>query len=332
MTFNKSLSINFVLFSLTAFLSLSILINWIVDANDVFHDVKLERFNKYKYKRTQNIVLYNATENISNFDTIIFGTSRSAIYGSNNQIFKNLKIINLSDIIYGYPSRIYGFLSELVRKQHNIKSIIIGLDVHTMTKPNTLKEDLRNKMFYKYPNLAYLLSKYYKLLPNNLPLSYETVRKNFEGKKPASHMDEFGVRYYHDELYKVTADLENNKKKFIFDNSELEYLSKIERLCENNGLKVSFFTFPYSSTYYHIDYEYAELEKLVELLPNFISGFYNFIFKNKLTEENKNYFNRSHHNHNFDNYIYEALILNNRSKVINDKYIYKYVTKREIHE
>ena len=107
--------------------------------------------------------------------------------------------------------------------------------------------------------------------------------------------------------------------------SDLEYLTKIESLSKKHNLKLSFFTFPYSFAYYQMDYNYDELSKFVSVIPKYIDGFYNFIYMNEFTKNQNNYFNRKHQNHNFDQYIYEALILNKKSNMLQYNYIYKYI-------
>jgi len=323
MNFNSKSLKTIILSIVIIFLSLSAILNFIVDPENTFHNYSIERFNKYKYKRTQLDVLYNATKNIKNYDTIIFGTSRSAIYGSNNDIFSDKKIINLSDIVYGYPSRIYKFLQSLP-PEHNIKNIYIGLDIHTMSRPKGTLEDFRNDLFYRYPSSAKLLAIIYKLLPTNLSLVYLTIKNNFLGKKPLSTMDQNGVRYYEEFGHKFTYDQYSIQKKIKFDNTELGFLKKIEQFGKNKNINISFFTFPYSVEYYMQDYSQSDIRNLFSKILGYVSGIYNFSYINHLTKNRNNYFNRKHHNHNFDTFIKRALVKKEKSFMLNGEVVFTY--------
>jgi len=321
MIFNRILVIKYVFFVIISFMLLSMMINWIVDANHIFHQVKIKGFNDFKYKRVQNKVLLNATKNINKFDTIIFGTSRSAIYGSSN--FKNLKILNLSDAVYGYPEEIYRYIKFLETKPNNIKNIFIGIDIQTMIEQKNKTGILRNKMFYKYPTMAYLLTKYVKLLPNALPLSYLTVKNNINNKIPRTTGDENGTKHYNIATMQYNT-TKTTRTVFIYETMVLKYLSKIEYLCNQLNIRVVFFTFPYSNKFYTFDYSKKDIDKRNTLLLSYVSGYYNFSYLNNLTRNDNNYFDISHQNHNFDKYLYNALVLKSNSETINGEFIYKY--------
>lgn len=324
MNFNKRASISFIVYALILFVLMSSAINFMVDANNIFGNNSIKYFNKYKYKRSQAQVLFNATKNIDRFDTVIFGTSRSAIYGSNNESFKKLKIINLSDIIYGYPSRVYKFINNL-EDQSTVKNIYIGLDLHTMTAPKSKKEDYRNYIFSLFPDFVYSLSVIHKLLPNSLPLSFMTVKNNWNNKIPGSYMDHFGVRHYNANQHNYSTKVDYAKKKFKYDEEQLKFLTRIEKLCKTKGITLHYFTFPYSADYYDLDYDKTEVDKFISIMLNYVNGIYNFSYINKLTKDKGNYFNRKHHNHNFDKYLYDALILNKKHGEIDGETVFEFI-------
>jgi len=327
MPFSKVTLIKIIFFIVCGFFLISALINWVVDAGGVYGSVEIEGFNKYKFKRTQANVLLNGTKKLDQFDTLIFGTSRSAIYGSNNDAFSQLKILNLSDIVYGYPSRIYDFIDKGMKTNNSIKRIIVGLDLHTMITPRARLEDMRNHLYYNHPDIAHALSLLYKLLPNSLPLTFLTVKNNWKGKRPLSHMDEFGVRHYNANKHQYITNVDKKTKPFSYDESELDYLKKIVQICKDKNIELSFFTFPYSVDFYQIDYSKEEVKKFLDIVGGYVDGVYNFSYKNTLTDNPENYFNLRHHNHNFDTFIYAALIKKNKMGMIDNKLVFKYLNQ-----
>lgn len=324
MIFNKIYFIKYLLSTIVLFLALSAIINYIVDSHGIFHDFRIKSFNKYKYMSYQGITAYRSVVNIEKYDLVIFGTSRSANLMNDVKRYENLKILNLSDNIYGRPKDIYEYLDFVVNSKHKrIKKIIIALDFNCWNTQNK-EAEIRNNLAYKYPDLMLFASKYSKLMPSNLKYSFDTINRNMNEKLPRTITDNNGTRQYIDTRF-VEKIERLNQNLLIASKDTVMYFKKIREICTRNKIDLVFYTYPFYQGFYGSTANFEKVNRLhLSILPE-IGQFYNFSYINDITASRQNYYDYAHHNQNFDKFFYEAFVLGKTEIKINNRYVFKLV-------
>ncbi len=320
----------FLLYLFGLYLIFSFLLNIIVDPYGKFNLISIDGFNKHKYNYEQVSYLKKAIED-KKINTLIFGTSRSAILGDEEYFQQNnRKVLNLSDGLYGNPKDIYNFLKYYININNNIKEIFIGIDLHVYQRKNNI-EKIKNYIFYKAPNVSYFLYSLIKLSPIYNYLSFYNIRKNFNSELPLAPQDEYGIRkYFYKTLKGKEEELNFNKKtvKLIYGDSDLKNFKKIKEFGEANNIQINFFTFPNSIWYYQNSYSYKDVNIFYQELSKYIT-FYNFSYINRYTKDPNNYHNISHHTKIFNNLILNCITEKKEFIKIDDEFICKYIEEKD---
>lgn len=282
-----------ILYSLVFYVAFSALFNLLIDPYGKYNIVNIEGFNRYKYVYEQQEVL-NKFFHDSKIDTLIFGTSRSAVMGR-ERYFKNnnYKVLNLSDAIYGNPKDIYNYLHFTLKYPNNIKRVFIGIDYHVYAKKSSLW-NLRNDLYYSDPHLYYYIASLVKLTPLYNHLSFYTIEKNLIKEQPKAPQDDYGIReYLHETLDKKNIKVTGRTKKLLYQESDFENYKEIYKLLKSKGIDAVFYTFPSHKNYYKTDFSYNEVSVFNKKLGSYIP-YHNFAYINKITKNPENYFDFSH--------------------------------------
>lgn len=303
---SKRLVKKLIIITITSYILLSAIFNLLVDPYGKYSFFLLDGFNRNKYFYEQSSTLGKVL-NDKTIDTLIYGTSRSAILGREEYFLKHQrKVLNLSDAVYGNPKDILKNLKFIFEHNKNIEEVFIGIDLHIYNKNNILGE-ARNKLFYLVPKTYLEIYRLFKLTPFYNFLSFTTIQKNLNEEIPKAPLNEYGIRkYLHKTLaqkeYKVTKD----KKKLVYEEEDLKHYQLINRYLQSKGIKAIFYSFPNHKHYYETIYSYKDVRNFYDSLSNYID-FHDFAFINRYTSNDNYYFDFTHYGSKMNYHILSAI-------------------------
>ena len=231
--------------SVSIYATLFILAKIIIDPYNEFNLLKLP-INKIKYSISTKVTPYLLSNKLlQDKYNLVFGTSRSSLIDS---ALLNTNTLNLSSGVYGNPTDIYHFLSNLSKqKLDNINTIYYLVDYHVFNTKQSYYEN------FSYPNTLFLriISSLKTFHVNDIESAYLTVKYNLKNYKNYK-ISEYG-NIIHDKLY-----LPTKKKNFVnfvytepltFSTKSFHDLKRLNEFCMKHQIPIIYFNLPIYSKY-----------------------------------------------------------------------------------
>jgi len=327
-----------ILFILLNFLLLG-LVNYIVDPFRVFgtnilsSEVEMnERFVKIEYLEKNN----------HKFNAYLFGSSRIGVTEPKTieQYLPNSKFYNFtlsSANLYDFQK----YLDFFIKNKYPINTLYLELDLDNMSRYG---QDEFNYLYKPHPivNSGSMTLFYLKYLVGFFPLiTSSKIMDNINHKKSKQYQLDKGTwtldkneislaKNCKEYIAKVPSFNFKNRRvrRYVTANSSIKALSKIVELCANHHIKLYVFISPHN----HNDMDTFILEDYRHYLRDIsnIVSFYDFSGYNSVTENDCNYYEKTHYRP-----LVGELIA---GKIFNDKNITipndfgKYIKKGSMHD
>lgn len=320
-------------------LYLIVIINYIIDPYGVFESnffkqpgAIQERFYKINY----------LTKNL--FSEILLGSSRVGSINTENINIKFNKNIYNFYISSGNMAEFEYIVKWIPYNLSHIKAIYIQIDwpenyglagdqLQYQMHPDIIKKSkidfFKNYLFtLQYEGIKYKLRRNF----TNEYLEYKFDFKNGNFSYPErdnllkTDCDGYQSRtgYFKNKNTEIAKSLRQDS----INTQTLESISRIKKYAKNKNIDIIFFTAPHNMNY--IDkINTEEYISFIRKLAN-ITDFHNFLFYNKLTKNNCNYYETSHYTDDISTEIFNALLVRNNlshshfttSKNVDDEIIF----------
>ena len=198
--------------------------NWLVDAYGVFTKVNPDQELRSFEPNTRLLKFQNYSKNCNNFDTVIFGTSRSAGYSVNADIFEKKSPYNFSVSAESYIG-IKKKINWIIENKCPVKTIVLPISIDhliagtykrdftipplellRMDSPELIEKDSYTREFLS----AYLFS--YEVTRRNLAL----VKKKYYSKET------YNLQYrFRETLQKPPSFFKDNMPKLLLNMTRL---------------------------------------------------------------------------------------------------------------
>ncbi len=294
------------------YITLFIVINLIIDPYREYDLFKFE-FNKIKISSSYETFPFKLFEKLKSDNyTLVFGTSRSQLISKD---LAQANILNFASL-YANPIDVFNLIRQFDKNQiSNIKEIWYLIDTHTFNAKNSIYEtlNLNSKKDFFIQTVS-------NLNMDKLNNAYSTITSNLK-KNYIYYVSEYGETIRVEDKYFNGIIDENQKIRVpITTHKAMKHLSKIDKFCKENNIKITYFTTIYNLPYLkrcNLDLYKAQFQEFLSV----IDGFYDFHYVENISINMNLFSNLDHPNAEGTRYLIN-LVQNS-----NDKY---FITKDNI--
>jgi len=311
----KKIILRFFLFLFLIIILLIIFVNYIIDPkmeNNYFRHSFNEK--KFDFGFYSSFVMYDKLKNDKY--VLVFGTSRTGRLGKDS-IKDN--VLNFSTSLYGYPEKVYNFLSKLDEKQIlNITKVFYLIDFHTFGKSLGETNMVYGDFFLKNVYSMYTFNQ------NKIWSAISTTQKNILGDTN-KYISEFGYEIVDEELdfipEKSTGDIRLYRTvvldKVSYSDKQFEYLEKIDIFSKKHNIKVKYFTPVFNDIFFKAIYERGFFDIYISKVLNKIDKLYSFLYMDNISNDNKYFFDVGHYKMEVQNLMIKNMENENSEYVLN---------------
>ena len=275
---------------------------------DPYNENKLitHKFNLHKPRSsyTSSIRLFDKLK--TDKYILLFGTSRSL------KLSKKIlgkPTINFSGSIYGEPTKVFNFLKQLNQTQkNNIIKIYYLLDMHTFS--NNTSTLINYNSYFEYIKLHFINFNLEKVLA-----ALETIILNLTLR--GDYMSEYGwiintkreVTYGHKGPILSTIEHNNfikSQNNIIFDERQFNYLSKLNKLLNDNNIQTIYFT-PTFNIQALKEFNFEILDYQYKKFSNILNNFYDLTYIPVISNDYTMYTDSSHLKYKGFKYIFKKI-------------------------
>lgn len=303
----------------------SVIPSYLIDPYNVFHwkNIRNNGVDPNKNYINTKYILNNPDK----FDGFIFGSSR--VGAIHVEKITDIKIYNMW-YAAGTPNENYQTLKTFIDGGVNINVVYVGLDSLSYTENPESHNSQYLRAQYQYLKNAENIFDMYLLRPSIVLSSLKTISKGYD-------IDGFDTFYeygwwcdYNQKKRNVTyqkfSDTMTEVPDLVFQD-----IQNIKNLCDENGIKVVFFTNPLYISTYEKDVMYNNYFAFLERLAD-ITDFYNFSSINNISCNGNNYIDYSHPNAYVGDIQIDAIFNDTVDSELYEQGFGWYVTKDNIDE
>lgn len=310
-------------------------VNYIVDPFGVFGT---RFFPEYGYPQERYMKI-EYLKNHPDYNTFLIGGSRPGVIKTEvvDRYFPGAKTYNLS-LLDGIPSEFEKYIDWLVKNMPDLSHVIIQLDW-----PAGYKHDPKNAQLNEFhPDISgrsrngFLLDFLAKI---NFRALSEAISNNTGGLNQFEY--DFTKGYWsrslrdkqidtNCDLYKASEELfsDGNKSRKKLDTAllseTLAAIARIKSLLDKKNVKLTLFLSPFNN--HQLDaIEVNDYEQFVTQLVK-ITDFYNFMYYNKVTKDDCNYYEASH----FRPYIGDLVVRSLAEHPNRDSDLHRYFSRETL--